>query len=525
MLFRGFSLQRSSRKTAASLRTAAGGLLGCFAPPNALFALLLAVACAVPAFPAGEGQLDGSPAIFSVLAAINAAGYDQDINSPANHPLRAQVRKYLASRKIDSLLEIKRFVRDHKLADPNQELSKYISFALSTDGPPYFKYKFRSNEVPPDVAPLEGFNELMVRFHEEANIDDVWKQVQPAYDQIIERYHEPVSRAILEVNGYLRNVTSGYLGRRFQIYVDVLGAPNQIHTRNYAENSYIVLTPSPEPQIDDIRHAYLHYLIDPLTVKYGEHLAKKRGLIDYAQGSPVLGDAYKEDFYLLAGECLIKAIEARLAPASKRQGMVDAALKEGFVVTPFFFEHLPVYEKQEQNMRYYFPDMITAIDLKKEERRLENIEFATTRAVRKAKPTKAPEPPPLSAAEKLLEQAESLYKQRDLPKARQTWLDALSKTDEKTLHAKAYYGLARVATLEKDPELAQRLFRKTLELGPEPFEKGWTLVYLGQLSDLAGEHSQALAYFKEAIGLEGISDLARKSAEKGLQREGPKKEN
>ncbi len=71
--------------------------------------------------------------------------------------------------------------------------------------------------------------------------------------------------------------------------------------------------------------------------------------------------------------------------------------------------------------------------------------------------------------------------------------------------------------MENNPELAQRLFRKTLELGPEPFEKGWTLVYLGQLSGVAGEPEQAAEYFKAAVGLEGISDKAREAAQKGLQ--------
>ncbi len=35
------------------------------------------------AAPAQEGQLDGSETLFTVLAAINAAGYDADLDSPA----------------------------------------------------------------------------------------------------------------------------------------------------------------------------------------------------------------------------------------------------------------------------------------------------------------------------------------------------------------------------------------------------------------------------------------------------------
>ena len=47
------------------------------------------------AAPAQQGQLDASPTLFTVMAAINAAGYDADLDSPNNNPLRKAVR-YLA---------------------------------------------------------------------------------------------------------------------------------------------------------------------------------------------------------------------------------------------------------------------------------------------------------------------------------------------------------------------------------------------------------------------------------------------
>ena len=76
---------------------------------------------------------------------------------------------------------------------------------------------------------------------------------------------------------------------------------------------------------------------------------------------------------MLATECLIKAVETRLMPASKRDEVVQQALREGFVMTPAFAEGLPAYEKQEQALRLYFPDMVQAIDLRKEELRLTSV--------------------------------------------------------------------------------------------------------------------------------------------------------
>jgi tetratricopeptide (TPR) repeat protein len=468
---------------------------------------------------AGQGQLDASPTLFTVLAAINAAGYDADLDSPSTHPLRLAVRNEIASRNLPVVQQLKLFYNMHWQRDSTAVLSQYISFALSVDGPPNFKYRFRTVDLPPDVAPLEGLPDLMARFYRDARIEDLWKKAQPAFEEAIARYHEPVTQAVFQVNAYLRNPTRGYLGRRFQIYLDLLGAPNQIQARSYADDYFIVLTASPEPQVDDVRHAYLHYLLDPLGIKYGDALLKKRGLGDFALAAPALPDYYKNDFVLLATESLIKAVESRLASgsAARKQEMVSEALREGYILTPFFAEQLPLFEKQEADMRQYFPEMIKAMDLRKEDARLANVQFAEHVKVRRAKEAPVRRPAPLTGAAKTMEEAERLYTARDLDKARQAYMQALQETTENPVHAKAYYGLARIAVLEKNPELAEKLFRKTLELSPEPYVKGWTLVYLGRLADAAGEREQATSYYKDALAVDGASAAARQAAQKGIE--------
>lgn len=466
---------------------------------------------------AEQGQLDASPVLFSVLAAINAAGYDVDADSAANHPFRDVVRKELASRNIPCLEELKRFFSEHHQKDGTAELSQYVSFALVVDAPPVFNYRLRQNELPPDVVPLEGFAKLMARFHREAGIEELWRRAQPEFEAVIARYHEPVTRAVTEVNAYLRSATSGYMGRRFQIYVDLLGAPNQIQSRSYADEYFVVVTPSPEPQVEDVRHAYLHYLLDPLATKFAEEVLKKKALGDYVQAAPALEEYYKSDFLLLATESLIKAVEARLAQRAKRQPMVDLAFREGFILTPHFAEQLPAFESQEQAMRLYFPELMKSIDLKREEQRLAAVEFLEERPVRKAKVVPAERKVELTGVYKTLEDAEEAYRKRDLGPAKERYLRVLQETSEKPLHAKAYYGLARIAALEKDPELSERLFQKTLEVGPDPQVRAWSLVYLGRLADAAGQREQAERHYLAAVAVDGASAAARKAAEQGLQ--------
>jgi tetratricopeptide (TPR) repeat protein len=264
-------------------------------------------------------------------------------------------------------------------------------------------------------------------------------------------------------------------------------------------------------------------MVEPLAIKYAEDLMKNRGLGDYAEAAPALEEHYKKDFLLLAAKSLVKAIESRMA----RNGgstLVDQALREGFVLTPHFAEQLAIYEKQEQSMRFYFPELISSIDLKKEERRLENVQFASGPAVRKARPVAPAPKPELSGPQKTLEEAETHYAARRLDQARELYRQLLQQTEEKPLHAKAYYGLARIAALQKDPELAEKLFQKTLELEPDGQVKSWSYVYLGRLADLAGEREQAARHYRAALASDGASPAARQAAEQGLKETFPKKE-
>lgn len=475
---------------------------------------LLVVLPAFPQAPPQTGQLDASPSIFAVLAAVNAAGYDAEIDSASNHPLRKALRDHLAGQKLESVDALKRFFRDHRKADPGAELSQYISFALVLNGPPDFSFKYSVSALPPDAAALEQLTPLLVAFYREAHLEDLWKRTQPYFDQAIAQYQEPVVRAVLQANAYLRNPTSGYLGRRFQIFLDLLGAPNQVQTRSYVDDYYVVVTPAADVPIDEIRHAYLHYLVDPLPLKFSGEVKKKQALRDYALGSPILEDQYKSDFILLATECFIKAVESRI---DRKPALVSQALREGFVLTPAFAEGLALFEKQERAMRLYFPELMAGIDLKREEQRLDHIDFATERVSRKIRVVGAAPPAPLAGAAKTLDDADHVYTGRDLVRAKDLYLRALKETSATPLHARAYYGLARIAVLERDPELGDRLFRKVLELQPDPETKAWSWLYLARLADSQGDRVHAQEHYKAALAVDGAPDSVRQAAEKGLK--------
>ena len=449
------------------------------------------------------------------MAAINAVGYRADWASQANHPLRFAIQNELAKHQIASLGPLKDFFDKHRKKNDNLELSQYISFALSCSGPPNFDFQQRDVEIPPEVSGMRDLSRLLAAFYKEANVEDLWKRSQPAVEQYLERYHEPVTNAVLQVNGYMRQMTSGFKHRRFQIFVELQASPNQIQTRSYSDDYTVVVTPSADPRIFDIRHAYLHYLLDPMATYNQEILNRKKSLVDHALRAQALGDSYKEDYLLLVTESLIKAVEARL---DHKPAGIPEALKDGYILAPYFAEALPVYEKQESSMLIYYKEMVQAIDVYKEDKRLTNVEFNKVSAERPPlKPAAPAPPPPPTGAAKTLQDAEEAYSGRELPKAKQLFLKVLEQTEKLPAHASAYYGLGRIALIEKNLDEAERLFQKSLECEPDPFDKGWDLVYLGRLAIAAGDKEQALKLLNSVVQLEGATDKAKKEATDLLQ--------
>ncbi|HTA40865.1 MAG TPA: tetratricopeptide repeat protein [Bryobacteraceae bacterium] len=459
-------------------------------------------------------QLGSNENLFVVLAAINAAGYDEGLQLPDNSPLRQQLREAISKQNIAVLPALRQFYRKHLQKNGVQDLSQYISYALSVTGPPGFEWKTRDVDVPPDAISLAEFTPLLIDFFNQAHLDELWQRARPAVDKEMEKYHSPLLAMTTLVDAYLRVPAGGYLGRRFSVFIDLLAAPEQIQTRNYGDDAFVVATPSEKPRVFDIRHAYLHFEIDPIVIKYGVELDPKRSLLEFVRNAP-LDENFKNDFVLLANESLIKAVESRL---DKNPAEIDRAARQGYVLAPFFAEQLPVFEKQEQGMRYYFEEMVKAIDLKRESARIASIKFDSAPLVRAGKQVSVAAPEPqLSPSGATLEKAEDLYLKRSLEDAKQLYLKSLEQTGSPAEHAQAWYGLARIAVLQNDPDAAVKLFEKTLGGSPDGQTKAWSLVYLARLAKVAGDPERAGKFYQDALNVPGASEQALKAAQNELK--------
>ena len=239
---------------------------------------------------------------------------------------------------------------------------------------------------------------------------------------------------------YFRFPAGAYLGRTYRIDLDLLGAPEQAQARIYGLDYYLVVTTSTQLKMDEIRHQYLHFLLDPLAAKYAPEINEKARLRGTAYRAPALASSFKEDFPLLVTECLIRAAELRLdkRPPAEAEKSLQEMTASGLILVRYFYGSLAAFEKQEASMTFLYKQMIHDIDPLAEERRLAKVAFAPALTP----PVQAAAAPAKTEEERLLDKGDNLFYQGRYRDAKLVYEEVLEKTDPKS--ERALFGLAVV---------------------------------------------------------------------------------
>jgi tetratricopeptide (TPR) repeat protein len=473
-----------------------------------------------PAWAQGD-QLDTDIRLFTEMTAINMAGFDDGLGSPSDSPVRAAVREDLKDFNGSSLELLRNVYQQLKGDDQGENLSQYISFALLCEGPPTFEIQAElPTDLPPDVRPLRLLSPIIAEFYQQAGIERLWAKYQPAYEAEIARYQDPLIQALFEAGGYLRVSPTSRQSQSFKVIFSLLAPPNSIHTRSYRGAVIVVVAPSRDLKVEEIRHAFLMHHLDPLSIRYAAEIDKKEVLSRFAMFAPALEESYKVNFQLLVTKSLVKAVEARLGKSAAADASVQTALREGYILTPYFYEQLAAYQKQGQDMAHYYAELIKAIDLKKEAARLQNVQFAQP----EARPLSKPARPRVSEVDRILREAELHLRSDEPGKARQKFTEALEKGG--SANAQAHYGLGRVALAEGDPDLARESFTQAAEANTDAQITGMSHIYIARIEDILGNREQAVIHYRLALERGDGSERIRTLAEKGLADpfEGPRQE-
>jgi hypothetical protein len=463
---------------------------------SVIFFLTLALPQIASAQQAGNVILDSNEQLFSVLAALNASGYDTGMGVDTGTDTREVVRAFLAKKKIPVVAEIHKFYEAHKIADdPGADLGQFVSLALLLGPPPDYKFTVAQSDLPPDAKDVSGLVPLLKTFYQQANLLDLWSRLQPRYQEEILRYSEPVRNSIQLADAYLRFPSGAYLGRTSAIYLSVLGAPNQVQARIYGANYYLVVTPSKQSKLIEIRHQYLHFLLDPLAVKYAQDIHQKAELRVAVRQAPMLAADFKEDFPLLLTECLIRAVELRMdkVPKADAEKALQDFAASGLILTPYFYSALVDFENQDTSMNVYYDSMIVGIKMAEESRKAASIKFTPLPA---APENKAAAGQSKTEEERLLDQADNSIFLGHYDEAKTSFQTILEKVNPRS--GRAMYGLAAAYSYTRKPDLAEEYFLKALDATHDLRISTWSHIYLGRIYDLKGKRDQAIAQYRAA---------------------------
>lgn len=461
--------------------------------------------------------LDTSETVFTVLTSINACGYDEQLNQ--SDPLRAQIRTEVArniKESDESQAAANRmcdYYHAHLLAEPSRELSRYVSLALFLDGPPNFVPRLAEIDLPPDAGGVVGFAKLAAAFYEKAGLHAIWQRHRAAYNSLADRYHDAVSKMLFDTEIYLKLPSAGYLGREFSVILEPMGAPDEENARNYGSNYYVVISPGAGSslKVDQIRHTYLHYLLDPMALKYGAEMKRIAPLGDSVAASP-MDEAFKTDMSLLVTECLIRAVEIRMTnpagtPEAVRLDYVQKSVEQGYILTRYFYDALGAFEKGPSGIRDAYPDMLAGIDVGKEKKRASEVQFASQAS---------PELLHLSRSDgSLLQTAEKRLSAGDLKTAEQLALQALQ--EHRGDQGRALFIMAQVATANRDMDGAQGYFERAIKAAGEPKVIAWSHIYLGRIYDLREQRDAAVGEYQAALTAGAALPEVKAAAERGLK--------
>lgn len=453
------------------------------------------------------------------MSALNSCGYEYGLGDSL--PLRQAVRSEVlaamqqspeARHSRDAVCQ---FWKEHQPAGTENDVSQYISLALELSAPPGFATKLPEADLPPDAAHVLGVSSLLQKFYQAVGIHALWQKHLGEYNALVEQLHDPIAGLISQTDLFLKLPFANYPGQRFAVYLEPLLAPSQVNARNYGNSYYVVLSPGKDGKIrtDEIRHTYLHFVLDPLAASHGTSLKRLEPILLDIRNAP-LSASFKDDIALLVNECLIRAIEARTSiPKSNeraRQAFVQRSVEQGFVLTRYFYDTLGNFETESSGFKTVYGDLLHGLDVERERKRARGVTFAATAEPEVINPAR------IISQANLLNEAERKLAAGDKDGAEKLAYQVLQHNNGGEEPGRAAFLLARIASLSGKMDEARFDFEQAVLAARDPRTLAWSHIYLGRILDIQEDRQAAIEHYRAALTAGDPAADTRAAAENGL---------
>jgi len=334
----------------------------------------------------GEGDLEKSVerrvevtenrTIFTVFCLLNLGGYDEENNPDGMHPVRVRVREQLASKVRPELAKrIRDFYRQHSSADASTDAYRYTVVAMSTGGPPDFRFTAEWRDASKDAsfAALADLPVLLRELYTSAPIEEIYAGVQPEYRKYIDQYRATVVAQVAKVMAYCRTSALSVAGGGETPHAVMI--PNLLESFSRAFGFVLSDTfavEGPQKKIGYNPHEFVHGITNSMSYdpRYKALQEPAEPLYELAKKQPGVGDLSSLQNFL--DENLVRAISLKYlnnGDPARSLHLQETMMQEymsGYTLEAFFYEQLSGYEKSNEPLSEYYPTMLKNLNVKYE---------------------------------------------------------------------------------------------------------------------------------------------------------------
>ena len=360
-----------------------------------------------------------------------------------------------------------------------------------------------------------GFELLVKELWEKGALQSLWEKVLPYYAQEVEIYRPLIRRMILDSLRYMRTDARVALDREVIFIPDLLNAYGIVNARNVDPVYILVAGPSrTDRRTASVRHEYLHFMIDPLILKYSGSLPPRDPFVKIVRGLPNRLARYENDLPLIVSESLIQALELRLdrvQDAPRTEAIIEG-YEKGLILTPYFDEGLKRFEARQESFQEFAPELIDGIEFEKEKGRAEMIR--ELKAQLHPATATAPQPQSGNDLSSLLSTGNQLLLERRFSQAKEVLQQVLKQDPD---NPSAMFGLAQISAQEQDFARALDLYGKTANQSrADVWLRAWSFVRRGNIYHFQGDTIQARQEWSRVQELQGDLKGAKEAAGKAL---------
>ncbi len=293
--------------------------------------------------------------VFTLFAALNAAGFDREYPGMSMSPIRQQLREVLTGESLPSTEKLKPFfdrIPDYHL----------IVWILQRGNPPVFERAEPGWWVTNRASRFNGLEDALSEFYFEADIDKLWQLFGPAYQAEIEHISPLAKQSLEDIQTYIRIDKLPY--KQIVIIPNPLDAYYSGTGPQINEIAYVVAGPT-ETDLSLkglIEHEALHSVIGPMLEQNKKNISSTvaKDFYDVLKDNMPSGYGNWES---MLEESIIRAINLRMINDDKmRKTQLDHLEANGFLLIKPIDQELALFELSGKTFENYLPTLLKNLE-------------------------------------------------------------------------------------------------------------------------------------------------------------------